>query len=430
MRLLLAMAAVYDYEIEQMDVKTAFLHGDLDETIYMKQPKGFVDSSKPDHVCLLRKSIYGLKQSPRQWNIKFDNCMKSLGFQSSEYDSCLYFKHVKSDLPIYVLLYVDDMLLICKSMTKILDIKRALRKNFDMKDLGHAQVILGIKIIRDRSKRQIMLTQSDYLHKVLDRFHVLNAKPSPMPLGGHLDLTKAKMPLSKEEEGKMKTIPYDAAVGSVMYAMICTRPDLAFAISVLSRYMSEPCEKHWHAMKICLRYIAGTVDFGLVFGPHTSTSELYGYVDSDFASNKDNRKSTTSYVYTWCGNCVSWKSQQQSIVALSSTEAEYIAATEASKEAIWLQGLLREIEGKNYVSKLHMDSQSALYLYKDPMYHERTKHIDVRYHFIRQKVAEQTILVKKIDGKINPADFGTKIVTTDKFKFCRNFLHVIKPELC
>ena len=365
-----------------------------------------------------------MKQSPRQWNIKFNSCMKKLGFSMSSYDSCLYFKDVNSPCPLFVLLYVDDILLICKSGIKINDTKSSLKQNFDMKDLGPAQVILGMKILRARKKCQISLSQKDYLLKVLKRFKCLHAKPTSIPLGGHLDLTRSKMPLPKEEADLMSNIPYDAAVGSLMYAMICTRPDLAFAISVLSRYMSEPSEKHWIAMKYVLRYIAGTIDFGLVYGKHSSPSELFGFVDSDYASNKDTRKSTTAFQYTWAGNCVTWKTQQQTIVALSSTEAEYIAAVEASKEAIWLQGLLREVERKHYVSVLHLDSQSALYLCKDPMYHERTKHIDVRNHFIRDMIDKKVFLVTKIDGKLNPADFGTKIVSADKFDFCRSFLHI------
>ncbi|CAM8982760.1 unnamed protein product [Rhodiola kirilowii] len=173
----------------------------------------------------------------------------------------------------------------------------------------------------------------------------------------------------------MAAVPYDVVVGSVMSAMLCTRPDLAFAVSVLSRFMSCPGEKHWEGMKYLLKYLAGTTDIGLMFAKHGSEHDLYGYVDSDFASNKDNRKSITSFFYTWAGNCISWKSQLQSVVALSSTEAEYIAATEAAKEAIWLQGLLGELEIETSVPVIFMDSQSALCLCKDPVYHERSKHI-------------------------------------------------------
>ncbi|CAN0884245.1 Retrovirus-related Pol polyprotein from transposon TNT 1-94 [Linum grandiflorum] len=212
----------------------------------------------------------------------------------------------------------------------------------------------------------------------------------------------------------MRDVPYDVAVGSIMYAMLCTRPDLAFAISVLSR-------------KCALRYLSGTSSLGLVYSGH-SNNDLVGFVDSDFAGNRDTRKSTTGYFFSWAGNCISWKSQQQSIVALSSTEAEYIAATEACKEAIWLRGLLNEIEGKNYSPLLYMDSQSALHLCKDPVYHERTKHIDVRLHFIRDEIEKHHLAVAKIAGSENPADFGTKIVPTDKFLLCRDALNILKVD--
>ncbi|CAM8881217.1 unnamed protein product [Rhodiola kirilowii] len=390
----------------------------------MKQPIGFIDKNHPEHVCLLQRSIYGLKQSPRLWNKKFDACMLSLGFLRSKYDTCLYFKSMKSDVVLYVLLYVDDILLISNSKSTIAKLKSELKQHFDMKDLGVAQKILGVKIVRNRNNGTMYLSQSDYITKVLNKFSMLNSKPSPIPLGGHLVLTKADCPSSESDKQQMKDVPYDIAVGSVMYAMLCTRPDLAFSVSVLSRFMSNPGNAHWTAMKYLLKYIAGTQNLGLVYKKYESKTELKGYVDPDYASNKDTRKSTTALYFTWCGNCISWKSQQQSIVALSSTEAEYIAAVEAIKEAIWLQGILGEIQNKVYVPTMNIDSQSAVYLCKDPVYHERTKHIDVRYHFIRDKIENGSVIVSKIAGEFNPADFGTKIVPSQKFEFCRGFLHI------
>ncbi|CAM8927036.1 unnamed protein product [Rhodiola kirilowii] len=394
LRLLLAMSTVFNWEIDQMDVKTAFLNGDLEETIYMKQPKGFVDRKFPDHVCHLNKSIYGLKQSPRQWNRKFDACMTDLGFSKSKYDSCLYLKNMNAKYPAFVLLYVDDMLIISDSRLVINSIKSDIKKHFDMKDMGEAQRILGVKITRDRNKRVMYLSQTDYLDKVLDKFQLKNAKPSLVPLGGHLELTKHDCPVSDEDKLKMSKVPYDVAVGSVMYAMLCTRPDLAFGVSVLSRFMSNPGDKHWIAMKYLLKYISGTRKLGLIYGSHAPKTELYGYVDSDYASNKDNRKSTTGFFFTRAGNCISWKSQLQPIVALSSTEAEYIAATEASKEAIWLKGILQEIDRNTYMPIIYMDSQGVLCLCKDPVYHERSKHIDVRYHFIRDMIESKEFEIR------------------------------------
>ncbi|CAM8991493.1 unnamed protein product [Rhodiola kirilowii] len=320
----------------------------------MTQPKGYFDRNLPNHCCLLNRSIYGLKQSPRQWNKKFNDCMMSLGFARSNYDTCLYLRRLKHETVSYVLLYVDDILIISNSKPEITGIKTDLSKHFDMKDMGFSQKILG----------------------------------------------------------------------SVMYAMLCTRPDLGFAISVLSRYMSNPGKQHWEAMKYLLKYLVGTNKLGLCYANHEPSADIGGYVDSDYASNKDNRKSTTSFYFTWNGNCISWKSQLQPIVALSSTEAEYIAATEAAKEAIWLSGLLKEITGFACSPKIYMDSQSALCLCKDPVYHERSKHIDVRLHFIRDLVESKTITIEKILGDENPADFGTKIVPVNKFTFCRKRLHI------
>ncbi|CAM8887156.1 unnamed protein product [Rhodiola kirilowii] len=271
----------------------------------MKQPKGFVDRKFPEHVCYLNKSIYGLKQSPRQWNRKFDACMTDLGFSKSKYDSCLYLKNMNAKYPAFVLLYVDDMLIISESRPIVNNIKSDLKKHFDMKDLGEAQRILGVRITRDINKKIMYLSQTDYLDKVLDKFQLKNAKPYLVPLGGHLKLTKHDCPVTDEDKLKMSKVPYDVDVGSIMYGMLCTIPDLTFGVSVLSRFMSNPRDKHWIAMKYLLKYISETRNLGLIYGSHAPKTELYGYVDSDYASNKDNRKSTTGFFFTWAGNCVS-----------------------------------------------------------------------------------------------------------------------------
>ncbi|CAH9103829.1 unnamed protein product [Cuscuta epithymum] len=425
LRLMLAITTVFDWELEQMDVKTAFLHGDLKETIFMSQPPGFINKEFPEHVCLLKKSIYGLKQSPRQWNLKFDSCMSELGFLRSKYDTCLYYKHVGTENVVYILLYVDDILLIGPCKMLIVSVKDDLKLHFDMKDIGSAKRILGIDITRDRSNRSMFLSQGDYLNKILDRFNMNNSKSTPLPLGGHLELSRDPCPMTLEESEKMAKIPYDVASGSLMYAMLCTRPDLAFAVSILSRFMSDPRIKHWTAMKYTLRYLSGTKNLGLKYF-NADLCDLKGFVDSDYAGCKDSRKSTTSWFFTWAGNCISWKSQLQSVVALSTTEAEYIAATEAIKEAKWLKGILGEVLGTSIVPTVFSDSQSAIYLCKDPMYHEKTKHIDVRFHYIRDEISKGNIKIDKITGDVNPADFGTKIVPVAKFLFCRQFFKVFE----
>ncbi|XP_031259821.1 secreted RxLR effector protein 161-like [Pistacia vera] len=222
----------------------------------------------------------------------------------------------------------------------------------------------------------------------------------------------------------MDNIPYSSAIGSVMYSMISTRPDLSFAISLLSRFMSNPGIEHWVALKWTLRYINTTMYVGLEYCKRTPALDLVGYVDSDFAGDRDSRKSTTAYYFTLGGNCISWKSQLQPLVALSTTEAEYVAVTNAFKEAIWLQGILKEINLMNGPVTVYSDSQSAIHLSKNPVYHERMKHVDVKYHFVRDQISKGTVNLLKIPTEENPSDMGTKVVTAAKFKHCLNILHI------
>ncbi|KAL5560862.1 hypothetical protein UlMin_030609 [Ulmus minor] len=207
----------------------------------------------------------------------------------------------------------------------------------------------------------------------------------------------------------MLNIPYSNAVGSLMYSMVSTRHDLSFAMSILSRFKSNPRKSHWEAMKWLFRYIKGTTDIGLIFEKKKGTKfGLEGFVDSNYAGNKDNRRSTTLYYFCLNGCCISWKTQLQPIAALSTTEVEYIAAIEAIKEALWLQGLLQELKVLEEKATVYTDSQMALHLCKNPVFHERTKHIDVRYHFIREKITDGIIIIEKISTDDNPANVGTK----------------------
>ena len=424
-RTVLALVTQFNWELEQLDVKTAFLHGDLDETIYMRQPEGFeVFKKGTELVCLLKKSLYGLKQSPRQWYKRFDTFVVNSGFQRSNFDSCLYFKGVNGEDPIYLLLYVDDMLLAGPSFKTIQHVKGLLKSEFDMKELGEARRILGISISRNRSGSIMKLDQTSYMQKVLSKFSMDNAKPASIPLGGHYKLSAEQCPTSEQEKEDMARVPYSNAVGSVMYNMICTRPDLAHSISSLSRYMANPGREHWEALKWLLRYIKATVNEGLVYRGGKEAVELIGYVDADYAGDRDRRRSTTAYVFTLCGCCVSWKSQLQPIVALSTTEAEYIAATEAAKEAIWLKGLLTELQVLRQDVILYSDSQSAIHLCKNPVFHERSKHIQVKYHFIRDMIAQDVFKLKKIPTEFNPSDMGTKILPLSKFNTCKSLLNI------
>ena len=421
-RTILSLAASLDLEVEQLDVKTAFLHGDLEEEIYMEQPEGFEVAGKKHMVCKLNKSLYGLKQAPRQWYMKFDSFMKSQTYLKTYSDPCVYFKRFSENNFIILLLYVDDMLIVGKDKGLIAKLKGDLSKSFDMKDLGPAQQILGMKIVRERTSRKLWLSQEKYIERVLERFNMKNAKPVSTPLAGHLKLSKKMCPTTVEEKGNMAKVPYSSAVGSLMYAMVCTRPDIAHAVGVVSRFLENPGKEHWEAVKWILRYLRGTTGDCLCFGG--SDPILKGYTDADMAGDIDNRKSTTGYLFTFSGGAISWQSKLQKCVALSTTEAEYIAATETGKEMIWLKRFLQELGLHQKEYAVYCDSQSAIDLSKNSMYHARTKHIDVRYHWIREMVDDESLKVLKISTNENPSDMLTKVVPRNKFELCKELVGI------
>jgi hypothetical protein len=285
-----------------------------------------------------------------------------------------------------------------------------------MKDLGPANQILGMRITRDREKGTLNLSQEKYIGKVLERFRVQDAKPRSTPLGSHFKLSKEQSPKTDEEREKMAKVPYASAVGSLMYAMVCTRPDIAYAVGVVSRYMADPGPEHWEAVKWILRYLKGTSGMALCFSGRSAN--LQGFVDADLGGDVDGRKSTSGYVFTFGNTAISWMSRLQKCVALSTTEAEYIAISEAGKEMVWLKNFLKEIGKEQDKSVLFSDSQSALCLAKNPVFHSRTKHIQLKYHYIREKINDGTLSLEKILGAENPADMLTKGVTTEKLRLC------------
>ena len=257
-RAMLGLVASLNLELEQMDVKTTFLHGDLEEEIYMEQPEGFEVPGKEHLVCKLKKSLYGLKQAPRQWYKKFDSFMVNHGYKRTAADQCVYVQKFPDGNFVILLLYVDDMLIVGQNGALISKLKKELAKFFDMKDLGPAQQILGMKIVRDRKAKKLWLSQAKYIERVVEKFKMKDAKPVSTPLANHFKLSKSSYPSSKKEIEEMEAIPYSSAVGSLMYAMVCTRPDIAHAVGVVSRFLSNLGKEHWEAVKWILRYLKGT----------------------------------------------------------------------------------------------------------------------------------------------------------------------------
>uniref|UniRef100_A0A2N9FFW3 Integrase catalytic domain-containing protein n=1 Tax=Fagus sylvatica TaxID=28930 RepID=A0A2N9FFW3_FAGSY len=414
-RVILGLTASLDLELEQMDVKTAFLHGDLKEEIYMVQPEGFEAKGKEHKVCRLKKSLYGLKQAPRQWYKKFDSFMVGQGYTRTDADHCVYVRQFPNGKFIILLLYVDDMLIVGQDANMVGSLKE-LFKSFDMKDLGPARQIMGMQILRDRKAKKLWLSQEKYVERVLERFNMKHAKLVSTPLGGHFKLSKKSCPLSNKEKENMESIPYSSAVGSLMYAMVCTRPDIAHAVGVVSRFMVNLGKEHWEAVKWIFRYLRGSSKSCLSFG--SSKPVLEGYTDADMAGDLDGKKSTSGFLFTFARGAVSWQSKLQKCVALSTTEAEYIAATEAGKEMLWMKRFLQDLGLKQDEYVVHCDSQSALDLSKNSTYHSRMKHIDVRYHWLRLIVDQQLMQLRKIHTDKNLADMLTKVVPKEKLELC------------
>jgi hypothetical protein len=398
-----------------MDVKTAFLNGKLDEEVFMTQPEGFVDPKYPNRVCKLERSIYGLKQASRRWNICFNEKVKEYGFSKSEYESCVYVK-ASGSIVTFLVLYVDDILLMGNDVPTLNSVKEFLGKCFAMKDLGEATYILGIRIYRDRSKRLIALSQSTYVDKVLKRFNMHESKKGSMPFLHGTQLSKAQCPTTSKDVEYMNTVPYASAIGSIMYAMTCTRPDVSFALSMSSRYQGNPGVAHWTAVKNVLKYMRNTKDQLLVYGGDTEL-KVSGYVDASFQTDKDDRTSQTGWVFLINGGAVSWNSSKQDTVADSTCESEYIAASEAAKEAIWMKYFLEDLGVVPSIQErieIFCDNEGAVALTKEPKDHGKSRHIDRKYHFVRHKVEEGKIIVKKVRSEDNPADPFTKILSKAK----------------
>ncbi|KAH9697541.1 hypothetical protein KPL71_023649 [Citrus sinensis] len=414
-RILLSIAAVLDYEIWQMDVKTAFLNGHLEENIYMQQPDGFIQKGQKHMVCKLQRSIYGLKQASRSWNIRFDQAIKSFGFIQNIDEPCVY-KKIQEKSVAFLILYVDDILLIGNDIGVLTTIKSWLAKQFDMKDLGEASYILGIKLLRDRKNKTLALSQAVYIDKILARFSMENSKTGLLPFRHGITFSKDQSPKTSEEIEQMRRVPYAEAVGSLMYAMLCTRPDICFAVGMVSRYQSNPGPGHWTAVKHIMKYLKRTKNYMLVY----SGDELIpvGYTDYDFMSDKDSRKSTSGYVFTLGSGAISWRSVKQSCIADSTTEAEYVAASEAAKEAVWLRKFLQDLEVVPAVTaplKLFCDNSGAVAQSKEPRNHKKQKHIERKYHLIRDIVQTGDVEVTQIASQQNLANPFTKAIPGKPF---------------
>ncbi|KAL0440274.1 UNVERIFIED_CONTAM: Retrovirus-related Pol polyprotein from transposon RE2 [Sesamum latifolium] len=338
-----------------MDVKTAFLNGFVEERDLMDQPEGFTAVGEE---------------------------------QKNDYDPCIY-KKISGSSVAYLVLYIDDILLIGNDVKMLGDIKAWLSTQFSMKDMGEASYILGIKIYRDRSRMMLELTQSSYIEKVLKRFKMDHSKRGVLPMRHGIKLSKKQSPKTDEELKRMSSIPYASAVGSIQYVVQYTRPDVAYALSVTSRYQACAREAHWGAVKSILKYLKRTKDMFLIYGGGELILE--GYSDTSFQSDDDDAKSLSSFVFKLNGGVVAWKSFKQDTTADFTTEAEYIAASEAAKEAVWMKNYIQELGMVPSIAEpivIFCDNNGAITQAKEPRSHHRSKHILRRYHLLREMVSK------------------------------------------
>lgn len=411
LRILICLSASLGLKITQMDAVTAFLNGELKEEIYMDQPEAFGDQTA--RKCKLIKSMYGLKQSSRVWNQTLNDVLINAGLERLKTDQCIYSSIEKDKKSVLlVAIYVDDILIFSNDEKRERMVVEALNKNFKMKFMGDASVVLGIRIERNVQMGTITLDQQKYIDDMLRRFKMDDCNPVSTPIDVNQKLSAsmsggcdADVP---EEE---RIFPYREAVGSLLFLAMITRPDISFAVNLLSRFQERPLPAHWKAVKRVFRYLKGTAGLKLIYGQRDE--KLNGFCDADWAADSDERKSTTGYVFTMSGGAVSWRTKKQPTVVLSTTEAEYMAIVGAVQEGMWIRSFLIEIgtyynQGETPVLQIYADNKGAIQVAQNNSFSERTKHIDIKLKFIKEKMDSGDVVLNYLPTDSMPADILTK----------------------
>ena len=404
-RLVLALAAHFSWPLRQLDVKNAFLHGILQEEVYMSQPPGFEDVLHPQLVCKLHKSLYGLKQAPRAWNDRFTQFLPSLGFATTYSDSSLFVKHVGPHI-VVLLLYVDDIIITGSASAAILQVIQALTTEFDITDLGSLHYFLGIQITH--TSTGLFLSQSKYVEDLLLKSEMVDAKPCDTPCLPYHRLLK--------EDGEPYPNPtvYRSIVGALQY-LTFTRPDIAFSVHQVCQFMQNPMVSHFTAVKRILRYLKGTLHVGISYTK--GDLQLKAFSDADWAGDPNDRRSTTGLVIFLGNNPISWSSKKQQTVSRSSTEAEYRALSFTAAEVDWLKQLLVFLHiTLPHVPVMFCDNLSAIALSFNPVQHQRTKHIEVDVHFVRERVSQKQLSVQFVSSREQFADILTKGLSAPLFR--------------
>jgi hypothetical protein len=396
-----------------MDVKTAFLNGDLDEEIYMNQPEGFVEAGQEKKVCHLLKALYGLKQASRQWHKKLTAALVEMGFARLFVDTGVFIYRQQGGSFVIFIVYVDDIIAMGNCLPEVLRLKKELGQCFNLTDLGEISYFLGLRVTRDRSRCLLEIDQHKYISDILTRFGMSDANHALTPFTAGTDLD---IPTSNDTSPAL-THDYQSLVGSLMYAMLGSRPDISYYVSKLSQFNTAPSSDHLKAAKHVLRYLLATKDLKLHYGSSESNDGIViGFSDSDWAGDKVDRKSTTGYTFQVGGGSISWTSRKQTTIALSSTEAEYMALSDTTHQAIWTHTLLAEIGfAMDNAMDIFVDNKGAIDLSANPVHHKQSKHIAIKHHFARKHIELGTINVVKIPNTNNVADILTKNLALAKF---------------
>ncbi|GJS99151.1 ribonuclease H-like domain, reverse transcriptase, RNA-dependent DNA polymerase [Tanacetum coccineum] len=387
-RLLLAIAANNKWEVHHLDVKSAFLHGDLKEEVYVTQPEGFIKRQDQGKVYRLIKALYGLRQAPRAWNIKLDNTLKSLDFKKCALEQAIYTKRSKDSI-LLIGVYVDDLIITGTPKEEIDNFKAQMEEKFEMSDLGLLAYYLGIEVTQTNG--DISIKQSAYASKILKEAGMIDCNETLIPMDPGTRLTKIT-------EGTMvNSTEYRSLIGCLRY-LLHTRPDLSYSVGLLSRFMQEPREQHMKAIRQVLRYVQGTKDHGITY-KHNGGNKIHGFSDSSYGVNTQEGKGTTGIIFYYEESPI-WSTQKQATVALSSCESEFIAATAAATQALWLKRLLSKLtHSQEEKVIIQVDNKSAIALMKNPVFHGRSKHIDTKYHFIRECIEREDIQVEFVNGE-------------------------------
>jgi len=404
-RTVLSHAYSAGWSMRQIDIQNAFLHGFLSEDVYMEQPPGFIHPSYPHHLCKLKKALYGLKQAPRAWFARLSGKLVDLGFIGSKADSSLFIYHTAA-VSMYLLIYVDDIIIVSSVPTAIDELLQLLSTDFAVKDLGKLHYFLGIEVIP--VKDGLLLSQQRYIRDLLSKTNMTEAKPVSSPMSSSAALSAYTG--DPMEDPSL----YRSTVGSLQYLSL-TRPDLAFAVNRVCQFMHRPTKLHWQAVKRILRYLKCTITHGLLL-QKTSTTSLQAYSDADWAGCSDDRRSTGAYCVFLGTNLISWSSRKQPTVSRSSTESEYKSVANTAAEVIWIRSLLKELGlTLSTPPKIWCDNIGATYLSVNPIFHARTKHVAIDFHFVRELVASKDLEILFVPSEDQLADVLTKPLVSKRF---------------